>query len=132
MLAEGGIRVPYLMRGNGKIPAGQIIRTPVTSLDVAATSAAAAGIERPGNFDGLNLLPMLATGSPLADRALTWRFWRQSAIRKGNWKLLKFSDRASYLFDLSSETAFQAPRAASHAAAASPARVPVAKHPCIR
>jgi arylsulfatase A-like enzyme len=103
MLAEGGIRVPYLMRWNGKIPAGQIIRTPVTSLDVAATSAAAAGIERPENFDGLNLLPMLATGSPLADRALTWRFWRQSAIRKGNWKLLKFSDRASYLFDLSND-----------------------------
>lgn len=103
MLAEGGIRVPYLMRWKGNIPAGQIIKTPVTSLDVAATSTAAAGIERPENFDGLNLIPMLAKGTPLPDRALTWRFWRQSAIRKGDWKLLKFSDRSTYLFNLSKD-----------------------------
>jgi len=103
MLAEGGIRVPYLMRWKGTIPPGQIIKTPVTSLDVAATSTAAASIERPANFDGQNLLPMLVKKQPLPERALHWRFWRQSAIRKGDWKLLKFSDRATYLFDLSKD-----------------------------
>ena len=103
MLSDGGIRVPYVMRWKGKIPAGQIIKTPVTSLDVAATSTAAAGIKVPEEFDGMNLLPMLQKGEPLPKRALTWRFWRQSAIREGDWKLLKFSDKATYLFDLSKD-----------------------------
>lgn len=103
MLSEGGIRVPYVMRWKGTIPSGQVIATPVTSLDVAATSTAAAGIPRPDALDGLNLLPMLAEKQPLPERALHWRFWRQSAIRKGDWKLLKFADRATYLFDLSKD-----------------------------
>ena len=103
MLSEGGIRVPYVMRWKGTIPSGQVIDTPVSSLDVAATSTAAAGIPRPDALDGLNLLPMLAEKQPLPERALHWRFWRQSAIRKGDWKLLKFADRATYLFDLSKD-----------------------------
>ena len=103
MLAEGGIRVPYLVRWKGTIPPGQVIDDPVSSLDVAATATAAAGIARPGNFDGIDLTPMLSKKQPFSERPLTWRFWRQSAIRKGDWKLLKFSDRATYLFDLSKD-----------------------------
>lgn len=103
MLSEGGIRVPYLVRWKGTIPPGQIIATPVSSLDVAATSTAAAGIPRPDALEGLDLLPMLAEKQALPERALHWRFWRQSAIRRGDWKLLKFADRATYLFDLSKD-----------------------------
>jgi arylsulfatase A-like enzyme len=103
MLAEGGIRVPYVMRWKGSVPAGQVIDTPITSLDVASTSVAAAGITRPENFEGLDLLPMLAEKKPFPERALYWRFWRQTAIRKGDWKLLKFSDRATYLFNLTKD-----------------------------
>ena len=103
MLAEGGIRVPYLVRWKGTITPGQVIDDPVSSLDVAATATAAAGIARPGNFDGIDLTPMLSKKQPFSERPLTWRFWRQSAIRKGDWKLLKFSDRATYLFDLSKD-----------------------------
>lgn len=103
MLAEGGIRVPYVMRWKGKIRPGQVIKTPVTSLDVAATSLAAGQMKVPEEFDGLNLIPMLSKGDSLPDRTLTWRFWRQSAIREGDWKLLKFSDKATYLFDLSKD-----------------------------
>jgi arylsulfatase A-like enzyme len=103
MLAEGGIRVPYLVRWKGTVPPGQVIASPVTSLDVAATSAAVANIARPANFDGIDLIPILTKKQPFPARALTWRFWRQSAIRKGDWKLLKFGDRASYLFDLAKD-----------------------------
>jgi arylsulfatase A-like enzyme len=46
---------------------------------------------------------MLSKKQPFSERPLTWRFWRQSAIRKGDWKLLKFRDRATYLFDLSKD-----------------------------
>jgi arylsulfatase A-like enzyme len=103
MLAEGGIRVPYLVRWKGTIPPGQVIDSPVTTLDVAATSAAVAKIPKPENFDGIDLIPMLSKKQPFPNRSLTWRFWRQSAIRSGNWKLLKFGDRATYLFDLSKD-----------------------------
>ena len=103
MLAEGGIRVPYVMRWKGHIPAGQVIDTPVSSLDVASTSVAAAGIARPENFEGIDLLPVLEKKQAMPERSLYWRFWRQTAIRKGDWKLLKFSDQATYLFDLSKD-----------------------------
>jgi arylsulfatase A-like enzyme len=103
MLAEGGIRVPYLARWKGKIPGGQVCKTPVTSLDVAATACAMAGVKRPDSLDGLNLLPLLSQNQPLPKRALTWRFWSQAAVREGDWKLLKMGDRKSYLFNLAND-----------------------------
>ena len=103
MLAEGRIRVPFLARWKGKIPGGQVCQTPVTSLDVAATGCAIAGLKRPDALDGLNLLSMLSRGQVLRKRVLTWRFWSQSAIREGDWKLLQMGDRKSYLFYLASD-----------------------------
>lgn len=103
MLAEGGIRVPCLMRWKGTIPAGQINKTPVTSLDAAATAVAAAGIARPDNFDGADLLPMLAKGTALPARTLHWRFWNQAAAREGDWKLLKLGNSQTYLFNLAQD-----------------------------
>lgn len=103
MLAEGGIRVPHLMRWKGTIPAGQINKTPVTSLDAAATAVTAAGIARPDNFDGADLLPMLAKGTPLPTRTLHWRFWNQAAAREGDWKLLKLGNSKTYLFNLAQD-----------------------------
>lgn len=103
MLAEGGIRVPYLMRWKGTIPPGQIINTPVTTLDATATAIAAAGVKQPANFDGTNLLPNLVQKTPLPERVLHWRFWTQSAARQGDWKLLKLSDQKSFLFNLSKD-----------------------------
>lgn len=103
MLAEGGIRVPFLARWKGTIPGGQVCKTPVSSLDVAATACAMAGLERPATFDGLNLLPMIKDGEPAAGRTLFWRFWNQAAVREGDWKLLKLGSHKSYLFNLSND-----------------------------
>ncbi len=103
MLAEGGIRVPFLMRWKGTIPPAQVIDTPVTSLDFAATASAAAGIERPQSFDGENLLPLLVKKTPLPQRSLHWRFWTQTAVRQGDWKLLKLSDQKSFLFNVAKD-----------------------------
>ena len=103
MLAEGGIRVPYLMRWKGTIPPGQVIHTPVTTLDAAATAIAAARIKQPASFDGLNLLPRLVHQTPLPERTLHWRFWTQSAARQGDWKLLKLSNKKSFLFHLTKD-----------------------------
>jgi arylsulfatase A-like enzyme len=103
MLAEGGIRVPFLARWKGAIPSGQVCKTPVISLDVAATACAIAGLDRPKTLDGQNLLPMLTGEKPLAARTLNWRFWGQTAVRQGDWKFLKMGNQQSFLFNLEND-----------------------------
>ncbi|MDQ8195979.1 sulfatase-like hydrolase/transferase [Coraliomargarita sp. SDUM461004] len=103
MLSEGGIRVPFLARWTGTIPGGQVLDTPVITLDVAATACAVAGLEKPESLDGENLIPFLTSGESLRPRTLYWRFWEQSAVRKGNWKLLRQADHPPFLFNLDSD-----------------------------
>jgi len=100
MLAEGGIRVPFLIAWPGTIPAGQIYEHPVSALDVAATAAHVALIDHLGNLDGTNLIPHL-TGhkKERPHDFLAWRWIAQSAIREGNWKLLRGGER-EYLYNL--------------------------------
>ena len=101
MLTEGGIRVPYIVSWPGTLPANSIFEEPVSTLDVAATSLAAADLEPAPELDGLNLLPYLnGTMTGLSERPLFWRFWNQSAVVKGNWKYILAGTR-EYLFDLS-------------------------------
>jgi arylsulfatase A-like enzyme len=90
---EGGIRVPYLVRWSGKIPAGKVYDQPVIQLDILPTVLAAAGVSAAegGPLEGVNLLPFLTgekTGTP--HDALFWRFGPQMAIRQGDWKLVKY------------------------------------------
>lgn len=66
---EGGIRVPFLARWKGRLPAGTVYDEPVISLDIAPTVLAAAGDPVPADarFDGVDLLPYLtgkADGKP--------------------------------------------------------------------
>lgn len=104
MLVEGGMHVPFLIAWPGTIPAGQTYEHPVSALDVAATAAALADLKvKTGDLDGVNLLPYLKgekTQPP--HEALMWRWMAQSAIREGNWKLLRGAER-EYLYDLSTD-----------------------------
>ena len=101
MLSDGGIRVPYIVSWPGTIPAGAVVDTAVSTLDVASTSLTAAGLEVPQELDGENLLPTLIEQSTeLEQRPLYWRFWSQSAIRKGTWKYLKAGSDHEFLFDM--------------------------------
>lgn len=104
MLAEGGMHVPFLIAWPGTIPGGQVYEHPVSALDVAATAVEVAKVEvNPGELDGTNLLPHLkgeTKGPP--HKTLHWRWMAQSAIREGNWKLLRGGER-EYLYDLSSD-----------------------------
>ena len=104
MLAEGGMSTPFLIAWPGTIPGGQTYEQPVTALDVAATAAATNKIEvQPGDLDGMNLLPHLTGENKAAPHdALYWRWMAQSAIRKGNWKLLRGGER-EYLYDLATD-----------------------------
>lgn len=90
---EGGIRVPFIVYWPGKIPAGKKYEGLVIQLDIVPTALAAAGVHlKPDvKVDGINLLPYLSgekTGSP--HETLYWRFGSQMAIRRGDWKLVKY------------------------------------------
>ncbi len=90
---EGGIRVPWMVQWPGHVPAGKTYEQPVIQLDIHATALAAAGVTPPldaKKLDGVNLLPYLQgdkAGAP--HQALYWRFGKQTAIRMGDWKLVK-------------------------------------------
>ena len=102
MLTEGGIRVPFVVAWPSRIPAGKTYDHPVISLDVGATAVALAGMEKPPELDGINLLPHLGGENPRPPHdALFWRFWNQAAVRKGPWKYLQCGPRR-YLFNLDS------------------------------
>lgn len=100
MLAEGGIHVPFIISWSA-LPQGVLYHQPVSTLDIASTAVALAGLKPDKDLDGVNLIPFLTgkkTGSP--HEALYWRFWDQSAVRFQNWKLIIAGNYGSYLFDL--------------------------------
>ncbi len=99
---EGGIRVPFAVAWPGVLPAGKAYDEPVISLDILPTClavAAARGPDKP--LDGVDLMPFLTgekSGSP--HDALYWRFGPQSAIRRGDWKLVRMGEEPAKLYDL--------------------------------
>ncbi len=74
-LLEGGIHVPFIAHWPVGLPSGQRVDGLVSSLDIAATSVALAGVDiSDGLLDGVNLVPFIrgeAEGSP--HKALYWR-----------------------------------------------------------
>lgn len=114
---EGGIRVPFVVRWPGHIPAGATYTEPVISLDVFATATAAAGLELSKDrvYDSVNLTPYLtgAIKTP-PHQALFWRFGPQHAVRKGSYKLLKLRDGEEQLFDLSKDIGEQTDLLSQH------------------
>jgi arylsulfatase A-like enzyme len=91
---EGGVRVPFFISFPGRIPAGITDDRPVIQLDFLPTALAAAGVETKPEWklDGVNLLPYLGAKKNEAEphEALFWRLGAQNAIRKGDWKLVKY------------------------------------------
>ena len=105
-LFEGGIRVPFIVRWDGRIPAGLEYGDPVIQLDVFPTVLAAAGLAVPADreIDGVNLIPSLdGTNAGPPHASLFWRYGEPSAVRMGNWKLLSSGTGASQLFDLADD-----------------------------
>jgi arylsulfatase A-like enzyme len=90
---EGGIRVPFVFRWKGKLPAGKVYDSPIIQLDVQPTYLAAAGvaIQSEWKFDGVNLMPFLTGAQATAPHdALFWRLGPQMAVRQGDWKLVRY------------------------------------------
>jgi arylsulfatase A-like enzyme len=88
---EGGVRVPFFVKWPAKLPAGKVFDQPVIQLDFLPTILAAAGAEPYAEAEGVDLLPYFHGETAKAPHdALYWRFGDQMAIRRGDWKLVRY------------------------------------------
>ncbi|CAN5323443.1 hypothetical protein BH11PLA2_BH11PLA2_00890 [soil metagenome] len=92
---EGGVRVPFFLSWPGHIAANTTDERMIIQLDLLPTAMAAAGVEAKPEWklDGVNLLPYLSMSKKIdtaPHEALYWRMGTQMAIRKGDWKLVKY------------------------------------------
>jgi len=117
---EGGIRVPFVVRWPGVVPAGTRFAPMVHGMDVFATAAAVAGAVPPQPLDGVDLVPFLRgdrVGVP--HERLFWVYnlhsdWRRTdqdtnlarrllAVREGDWKLVVAGDDPPQLYDVAAD-----------------------------
>jgi arylsulfatase A-like enzyme len=105
---EGGIRVPMIFRWPGNLPAGKTVEAMVSALDILPTFVAAAGgqVRETEQLDGVDLLPFFTgkSAQPPHD-SLKWLYTAGSAIRRGDWKLVRLPDRLPLLYNLSDDPA---------------------------
>lgn len=108
-LYEGGIREPLIVKWPGKIQAGSVNRTIVSSVDFYKTFLELSGASIPEEqvLDGQSLVPVLLNGDEDTQRTVFWHYpvyhhgVPASAIRKGDWKLIEnLEDGQLELFNL--------------------------------
>jgi arylsulfatase A-like enzyme len=90
---EGGVRVPFVASWKGTLPAGRVYEQPVIQLDLLPTALAAAGVapQPDWKLDGVDILPALSGKSDKTPHdTLYWRLGGQAAIRRGDWKLVRY------------------------------------------
>ncbi len=99
---EGGIRVPFIVRWDGKIAPGSVQELPIAFYDLMPTFAEIIGVEQfPGkyantdkevdHFDGISFAPtLLGKNQERKHDFLYWEFDEtdQIGVRKGDWKLI--------------------------------------------
>lgn len=100
---EGGIRVPFIMKWPKKLKSNSTYKYPISTFDLLPTFYKAGGgdLTKVKDIDGVNLVPY-ANGKE-KNRPHNVLFWRKDgrgAIRKGDWKLIRFPDRPAQLFYL--------------------------------
>jgi len=98
---EGGIRVPFLARWPGRIPAGTVRSDVGVTMDLLPTLLeAAAVIPAPDHeIHGISLLPMLRGGSVRRPGPLHWENMYNAAVLDGEWKLVqRFCEPHPFLY----------------------------------
>lgn len=107
MFYEGGIRVPYIFRWPGGVPAGKVCDQAINGVDLYPTLLELAGVKPPPNYtlDGESYLSLLTSGgkATLNRDTIYWHFpgylgagqdeWRTlpvGVVRSGDWKLMEF------------------------------------------
>lgn len=87
---EGGIRVPFLARWPGRIPAGVVRHTPAITMDILPTVLEAAGVKPAAGHEihGTSILPLLRGETFQRAGALHWENQQNLAVLQGDWKLV--------------------------------------------
>lgn len=114
---EGGIRIPFIVRWPGKVPAGVKNDHQLAFYDVMPTFCELIGIDdyvskykRPQSngkedyFDGISFLPTLLGNDAQQQKHdyLYWELAPQIGVRQGNWKLVVRNGNCE-LYDLASD-----------------------------
>ncbi len=99
---EGGLRVPFIARWPGKLPAGKVTDEFLTSLELVPTLLAATDAKAPEGvkLDGFDMLPILRGEAKSPRQAMFWQRRGDKAARFENWKWLE-SAKGNGLYDLS-------------------------------
>ena len=88
-LYDGGMREPGIMHWPGRIPAGQVLSDPCAAMDIFPTFLQAAGGDvSQYEVDGRDILPYVGDGESLPERTIYWEMGKQTAVRRGKWKLV--------------------------------------------
>ena len=129
---EGGLRVPYVAKWPGRIPAGLQYKAPVSNIDILPTVVAAAGGRLPTDrtIDGVNLLPFLTRDAPAQPaRALHWRDGPMRSMQEGGWKLIvSEKPKKDWLFNLTEDPTEQRNLAATNPAKLAELRARLVAH----
>ncbi len=101
---EGGLRVPFVIRWPGKVPAGKVTGEFLTSLEIVPTLLSAAGAQAPTGIalDGFDMLPVLRGEKPSPRTEMFWQRRADKAARVGNWKWID-SQKGKGLYDLAND-----------------------------
>ena len=113
---EGGIRVPFLARWPGRLPAGSVRDTPAITMDILPTALAVANVKPPAvqEIHGTSILPLLRGESFSRQGALHWENQHNAAVLAGDWKLVHRFYREPMLYRVSEDISESRDLAAQH------------------
>jgi arylsulfatase A-like enzyme len=74
---EGGVRVPFIARWPGKLPAGAVTAAMAQHIDVLPTFCELAEIPAPSKLDGKSLAPLLKTGRGESPHGFIYNQWNR-------------------------------------------------------
>ena len=101
---DGGLRVPFIARWPGKLPAGKVTDEFLTSLELVPTLLSIAGAKPPQGvkLDGFDMMPVLRGEVKSPRQEMFWQRRADKAARFQNWKWVE-SGKGRGLYDLSSD-----------------------------
>jgi len=98
-VAQGGIRVPLIVKPAGPMGQARRVDTPVHVMDLVPTILGLAGVDQPARWQGVEVAPIqgrslvaLLEGDgdhTWMERGLGWEAYGMDAYRRGDWKVLR-------------------------------------------
>jgi arylsulfatase A-like enzyme len=104
-LHEGGIRVPFIVWGPGRIPGGRVSSLPGYFPDLLNTFSELIGLPTQGPSDGHSLAALWQgrEHEQVTHPYLYFEYLEQIAVREGRYKFYRATDGSEALYDLESD-----------------------------